>query len=82
MSWRLTTLMLGPKPVRPMSPPWLLKARMSVETTSPLALQELRLKEAAMLLGPTNVVAHLYCPKPARTIVAGTLGRMQPSRQQ
>ena len=55
-------MMLGPKPVRPMLPPWLLKARISVETTSPLAFQALRLKEAAMLLGPTNVVAHLYCP--------------------
>jgi len=49
--------MLGPNPVSPTSPtPYALSTRMSVETTSPLAAQELRLKEAAMPLGPTKVV--------------------------
>ena len=39
--------------------PMLLKARRSVLTTSPFANQEERLKDAAMLFGPTKIVAHL-----------------------
>ena len=53
-------LMFGPNPVSPiwLSPPIprLLRTRMSVETTSPLSHQLLRLNDAAIPVGPTNVV--------------------------
>ena len=57
-------LMFGPKPVRPIRSAlfWrchakLLNARISVPMTSPFISQDVRLKEAPMFMGPTNVVA-------------------------
>ena len=42
-----------------MASPMLLNARKSVLTTSPFARHDERLNEAAMLFGPTKIVAHL-----------------------